>query len=242
MNRKVLYEKRGEVAYVTLNRPECKNAVDYETHLLLCEAWKDFRDDPKLRVAILTGTGDAFTAGADLKTHAPEWQKVGPMVGRGRLEDGLSGITRGPLSRITKPIVAAINGWCLGHGIELSMACDIRIASERAQFGTFEVRRGMHSADGGIVRLLNVCGAGVALEMVLTGEPMSAQRALMANMLSRVVSLDFFGSFGLMPLGLALSAGIAGLASPSAIIASGAIVSAAIIAGVMTRPWLRAVD
>jgi enoyl-CoA hydratase/carnithine racemase len=190
MSQKLVYEKRGEVAYLTLNRPECKNAVDYETHLLLCEAWRDFRADPKLRVAVLTGTGDAFTAGADLKTHAPEWQKVGPMVGRERLEDGLSGITRGPLSRITKPIVAAINGWCLGHGIELAMACDIRIASERAQFGTFEVRRGMHSADGGIVRLLNVCGAGIALEMVLTGEPLDAKRALAANMVSRVVAHD----------------------------------------------------
>lgn len=190
MSKKVIYEKKGEVAWITLNRPECKNAVDHETHLLLCEAWKEFRDDPALRVALLTGTGDAFTAGADLKTHAPEWQKVGPMVGRERLEDGLSGITRGPLSRITKPIVAAINGWCLGHGIELAMACDIRIASERAQFGTFEVRRGMHSADGGIVRLLNVCGSGFALEMVLTGEPFSAQRALAANMVSSVVAHD----------------------------------------------------
>lgn len=190
MSKKILYEKRGEVAYVTLNRPECKNAVDYETHLLLCDAWKDFRDDPKLRVAILTGTGDAFTAGADLKTHAPEWQKVGPMVGRERMEDGLSGITRGPLSRITKPIVAAINGWCLGHGIELSMACDIRVASEKAQFGTFEVRRGMHSADGGIVRMLNACGVGITMEMILTGEPFSAQRALMHNMVNKVVPHD----------------------------------------------------
>ena len=84
-----------------------------------------------------------------LKTHAPDWQTVGPMAGRERLEDGLCGITRGPLARITKPIVAAINGWCVGHGVELAMACDIRIASERAQFGTFEVRREMHPADGG---------------------------------------------------------------------------------------------
>jgi enoyl-CoA hydratase/carnithine racemase len=120
--------------------------------------WRDFRDDPALRVAVITGTGDAFTAGADLKTHAPEWQTVGPMVGRERLEDGLCGITRGPLSRIKKPIVAAINGWCVGHGVELAMACEIRIASERAQFGTFEVRRGMHPADGGIPRLVNTCG------------------------------------------------------------------------------------
>jgi enoyl-CoA hydratase/carnithine racemase len=190
MASKVLVEKRGEVVYVTLNRPEVKNAVDTETHHLLCDAWRDFRDDPKLRVAVLTGVGDAFTAGADLKTHAPEWQTVGPMVGRERLEDGVSGITRGPLSRIRKPIVAAINGWCLGHGIELAMACDIRIASERAQFGTFEVRRGMHPADGGIVRLVNTCGVGFALELLLTGEPVSAERAHAANMVSRVVPHD----------------------------------------------------
>ena len=132
MTAKVLYDKRGEIAYITLNRPEVKNAIDIEAHELLCDIWRDFRDDPALRVAVITGTGDAFTAGADLKTHAPEWQTVGPMVGRERLEDGLCGITRGPLSRITKPIVAAVNGWCVGHGVELVMACDIRIASERA--------------------------------------------------------------------------------------------------------------
>jgi enoyl-CoA hydratase/carnithine racemase len=114
---------------------------------------------------------NAFTAGADLKTHAPEWQTVGPMVGRERIEDGMCGITREPLTRITKPIVAAINGWCVGHGVELAMACDIRIASERAQFGTFAVRRGMHPADGAIPRLLNSCGVGVTLELLLTREP-----------------------------------------------------------------------
>ena len=190
MTAKVLYEKRGEVAYITLNRPEVKNAIDIESHELMCDMWRDFRDDAALRVAVITGTGDAFTAGADLKTHAPEWQTVGPMIGRERLEDGLCGITRGPLSRITKPIVAAINGWCVGHGVELAMACDIRIASERAQFGTFEVRRGMHPADGGIVRLVNTCGVGVALELLLTGEPISAERALTANMVARVVPHD----------------------------------------------------
>jgi enoyl-CoA hydratase/carnithine racemase len=187
MSAKVLYDKRGEVAYITLNRPEVKNAIDIESHELLCDIWRDFRDDPELRVAVITGTGDAFTAGADLKTHAPEWQTVGPMVGRERIEDGLCGITRGPLSRIAKPIVAAINGWCVGHGVELAMACDIRIASERAQFGTFEVRRGMHPADGGIPRLVNTCGVGFTLEMLLTGEPISAERALTANMVARVV-------------------------------------------------------
>lgn len=184
---KVLYEKQGPVAWITINRPEVKNAVDVETHELLAAAFTDFRDDPELRVAVLTGADGTFTAGADLRTHAPEWQTVGPMVGRERLEDGLSGITRGPLSRITKPIIASIDGWCLGHGVELAMACDLRIASKEARFGTFEVRRGMHSADGGIVRLVNSCGVGFAMELVLTGEPVSADRALAANMINRVV-------------------------------------------------------
>lgn len=187
---KVIFEKRGPVAWITMNRPEVKNAVDVETHELLSAAFEEFRDDDQLRVAVLRGAGETFTAGADLRTHAPEWQTVGPMVGRERLEDGLSGITRGPLARISKPIIASIDGWCLGHGVELAMACDLRIATDRAKFGTFEVRRGMHSADGGIVRLVNACGVGFAMELVLTGEPVSAERAYHANMINRVVPDD----------------------------------------------------
>ena len=174
MTDKVLYEKKGEVVYVTLNRPRVKNAIDLEMHMRLREIWTDFRDDPKLRVAILTGAGDAFCAGADLKTHVPEWADVGPSLARDKLPDGFAGgITRG-LHRLYKPIIAACNGWVLGGGLELAMACDIRIASERAQFGSFELRRGMHPADGGIVRLVNTCGVGIALEMELTGEPIDA--------------------------------------------------------------------
>jgi enoyl-CoA hydratase/carnithine racemase len=187
---KVIYEKRGEVAYITLNRPEVKNAIDLDVHHRLREIWTDFRDDPQLRVAILTGTGDAFCAGADLRTHVPEWDGVGPSLARDKLPDGFAGgITRG-LHRLYKPIVAACNGWVLGGGLELAMACDIRVASERASFGSFELRRGMHPADGGIVRLVNTCGVGIALEMELTGEAISAQRALAANMVSRVVPHD----------------------------------------------------
>lgn len=190
MSNKVLYEKRGEVAVITLNRPEVKNAIDLDVHHLLGEIWRDFRDDPVLRVAIVNGKGDAFCAGADLKTHVPEWQGTGPDLGRNKLPDGFAGgITRG-LHRIYKPIVAACNGWVLGGGLELAMACDIRIASERAQFGSFELRRGMHPADGGIVRLVNTCGVGIALELELTGEPISAQRALACNLVSRVVPHD----------------------------------------------------
>lgn len=190
MTDKVLYEKRGEIAWITLNRPEVKNAIDLDVHHRLREIWTDFRDDDGLRVAILTGTGDAFCAGADLRTHVPEWDGVGPSLARDKLPDGFAGgITRG-LHRIYKPIIAACNGWVLGGGLELAMACDIRIASERAQFGSFELRRGMHPADGGIVRLVNVCGVGIALELELTGEAIDARRALACNMVSRVVPHD----------------------------------------------------
>ncbi|WP_293389419.1 enoyl-CoA hydratase/isomerase family protein [Nevskia sp.] len=190
MNAKILYEKDGAIARITFNRPERKNAIDLEMHHRLGEIWRDFRDDPELRVAIITGTGDAFCAGADLKTHVPEWDGVGPSLGRDKLLDGFAGgITRG-VHRIYKPIIAACNGWVLGGGLELAMACDIRIASERAQFGSFELRRGMHPADGGIVRLVNTCGVGIALEMELTGEPIDAQRALACNMVSKVVPHD----------------------------------------------------
>jgi enoyl-CoA hydratase/carnithine racemase len=190
MSNKVLYEKKGEVAYITLNRPEVKNAIDLEVHHRLREIWTDFRDDQALRVAILTGAGDAFCAGADLRTHVPEWADAGPSLARNKLPDGFAGgITRG-LHRLYKPIIAACNGWVLGGGLELAMACDIRIASERAQFGSFELRRGMHPADGGIVRLVNACGVGIALEMELTGEPINAKRALAVNMVSKVVPHD----------------------------------------------------
>lgn len=96
------------------------------------------------------------------------------------------GLTRG-LHRIYKPVIAAVNGWALAGGFELALACDIRIASEQAQFGSFEARRGFHHGDGGIVRLVNICGTGLALEMLLTAEPITAERALRCNLVSKVV-------------------------------------------------------
>jgi enoyl-CoA hydratase/carnithine racemase len=182
----VLYEKRGDIAYVTLNRPEAKNAVDPATHARMWEVWQDFRDDDSLRLAILTGAGDAFCAGADLKTFIPPLLGSDSLMPRRKVMDGFCGLTRG-LHRIYKPVIAAVNGWALAGGLELALACDIRIASERARFGSFEVRRGYHHGDGGIVRLVNVCGAGIALEMLLTGEPIDAERALRINLVSRVV-------------------------------------------------------
>jgi enoyl-CoA hydratase/carnithine racemase len=184
---KVLYEKRDRIAFVTINRPKAKNAIDPKTHELLWKTWEDFRDDDAVDVAILTGAGDAFCAGADLKTFIPPIiDEATPRWVRDNVATGLGGLTRG-LHRIYKPVIAAVNGWALAGGLETALACDIRIASERAMFGSFEVRRGYHHGDGGIVRLVNTCGAGIALEMLLTGEPIDAQRAYQCNLVSKVV-------------------------------------------------------
>ncbi len=184
---KVLYEKRGRIAYVTINRPEARNAIDPEVHRLMIETWADFRDDDALDVAILTGAGEAFCAGADLKTYIPPiMESARPADIREIVELGLGGFTRG-MHRIYKPIIAAVNGWALAGGLETALACDIRIASERAMFGSFEARRGFHHGDGGLVRLLNACGTGVASHMLLTAEPVDAQQALGWGLVTRVV-------------------------------------------------------
>lgn len=181
------YKTRGGIAYITLNRPEAKNAVTPEMHQQLCRIWADFRDDDGAEVAILTGVGDAFCAGADLATYVPiNYVDASPSRVREIVELGFGGITRG-MHRITKPTIAAVNGWALAGGLELALACDLRIASDGAMFGSFEARRGFHHGDGGITRLVNICGVGVAMQMVLTAEPIDAQRALQCNMLTKVV-------------------------------------------------------
>lgn len=188
---KVTYDKRDRIAYVTINRPETRNAVDPDVHRLMIETWADFRDDDSVDVAILTGAGDdAFCAGADLKTYIPPiMENASPAEIREIVELGLNGLTRG-MHRIHKPIIAAVNGWALAGGFETALACDIRIASERAMFGSFEARRGFHHGDGGLVRLVNTCGVGVAMQMLLTAEPIDAQRALACNLVAKVVPHD----------------------------------------------------
>jgi enoyl-CoA hydratase/carnithine racemase len=187
MSEKVLYEKRDRIAWVTLNRPEARNAIDPDVHRLMIEVWEDFRDSDDVDVAILTGAGEAFCAGADLKTYIPPIvDGASPRDIRDIVDLGLNGFTRG-LHRIPKPIVAAVNGWALAGGLETALACDIRIASERAMFGSFEARRGYHHGDGGIVRLVNSCGVGTALAMLLTAEPIDAQTALRCNLVWKVV-------------------------------------------------------
>jgi enoyl-CoA hydratase/carnithine racemase len=186
----VLYEKRDRIAYVTLNRPDAKNAVDPEMHDALVSVWTDFRDDDGVDVAILTGAGDAFCAGADLRTFVPaNYVDASPARVREIVDMGLGGLTRG-LHDIRKPVIGAINGWALAGGLELGLACDLRVASDRARFGSFEARRGFHHGDGGITRLVNTCGVGVAMQLVLTAEPIDAERALQCNLVTTVAPHD----------------------------------------------------
>ena len=173
----VRYDKRDRMALVTLNRPEAKNAIDPAMHDELCRIWRDFRDDDAVDVAILSGTGDAFCAGADLQTYVPaNYVDASPSRVREIVDLGFGGLTRG-LHEIAEPVVAAINGWALAGGLELALACDLRIASDRARLGSFEARRGFHHGDGGIARLVDACGVGVAMQLVLTAEPIDAHRA-----------------------------------------------------------------
>jgi enoyl-CoA hydratase/carnithine racemase len=185
----VIYEKRDRIAYVTLNRPEARNAINPETHERLWEIWQDFRDADAVDVAIVTGKGEAFCAGADLKSYMNRWPGASPEAVRANVADGLGGLTRG-LHRMSKPTIAAVNGWALAGGFETALACDIRIASERAMFGSFEARRGFHHADGGIPRLVNSAGVSGAMYLLLTAEPINAQQALQWGLVAAVVPHD----------------------------------------------------
>jgi len=187
---KVLYEKRNGIGYITLNRPDALNALDDELNNELWTVWNDFATDQSVNVAILTGTGKAFCSGADLKTFIPKWEKANMLDIRRNVPTGIAGgITRGQ-HRITKPIIAAVNGHAIGGGFELALACDIRIASEKAKFGVFEVRYGLHQGDGGIVRLVAIAGVATALELTLTGREVTAEEAYRLRLVTRVVPHD----------------------------------------------------
>lgn len=183
----IAYEKRDRIAYVTIQRPEAMNALGPAHNQELIEVWTDFRDDPDVWVAILTGSGErAFCAGADLKTYTPSIGSGSPYAVR-QVANGLGfgGITRG--LEIWKPIIGAVNGYALAGGLELALACDIRVASDNAQFGCSEVKRGFHHCDGGTVRLPLIVGLANALKMQLMGEPIDAQEALRIGLVSEVV-------------------------------------------------------
>jgi enoyl-CoA hydratase/carnithine racemase len=187
---KVIYEKRNNIGYITLNRPDALNALDDELNDELWRVWKDFARDEAVDVGILTGAGKAFCSGADLKTFIPKWERANMLDVRKNVRAGIGGgITRGQ-HKITKPIIAAVNGHAIGGGFELALACDIRIASDKAKFGVFEVRYGLHQGDGGIVRLVAIAGLATALELTLTGREIPAQEVYRLRLVSQVVAAE----------------------------------------------------
>jgi enoyl-CoA hydratase/carnithine racemase len=181
----ILYEKRGRVAYITINRPEAHNAINLETAQQLSNAWNDFRDDDNLWIAVITGAGDkSFSAGADLKSFIPMLTRQSHSQEQPN-DGGFGGITRG--FECWKPIIAAVNGYCFAGGFEILMACDLRIASENAVFGQTEVRWGIIPGAGGTQRLPRSIPLAKAMEIILMGESITADEAYRIGLINKVV-------------------------------------------------------
>ncbi len=188
----LLYEKRNHIARITLNRPEKRNAIDPEMMVRLGEAWIDFEKDDDMRVAIVTGAGDkSFCAGADLARLIPL------MTGARQPEDEWDNrlrnepeVTRAALLRnfpLYKPVISAINGYCLAAGTELVQGTDIRIASDNATIGLTEVKRGIVPAGGGIARMPRQVPFAKALEILLVGDAIPAEEARLIGFINYVV-------------------------------------------------------
>lgn len=180
------FEKQGPVAVITINRPQAMNAIDLNTHLAFQEIWPRINQDDDIQVVVLTGAGSkAFCSGADIGTFLPYLRERAVK----ELDDGdFCGINRG--SPTTKPIIAAINGLAYAGGLEIALACDLRIAVEHARFALPEPRWGVIAGAGGVTRLSRVLPTALATQMVLTGEPVSAQRALAEGLVSELTSAE----------------------------------------------------
>ena len=177
----LLYEVRDGIAWITFNRPKVLNALNHATLTELGHALDAARDDHAVRVVIVTGAGEkAFVAGADIG----ELAKMNPVTGQQTALYGQAVIRK--FETMGKPSIAAINGFCLGGGCELSMACSMRVASKTARIGQPEVKLGITPGYGGSQRLPRLVGKGHAHEMVLTGEMISAEEAARIGLVNRV--------------------------------------------------------
>lgn len=176
----VTSNRSGPVTIVTLHRPDVRNAVDGPTAAALADAFRAFEADDESSVAILHGGGGTFCAGADLKAVATE--------DRNRLDpegDGPMGPTR---MRLSKPVIAAVEGHAVAGGLELALWCDLRVAAEDATFGVFCRRWGVPLIDGGTVRLPRIIGQGRAMDLILTGRPVAADEALRIGLITQIVA------------------------------------------------------
>src|SRR5437773_6689963 len=180
----ILVERRGAVAIVTINRPEKRNALNIQTRAEGAAVLDELRADGSVRVVVLTGAGDkAFIAGADIAEFA----------GRTAIQQREVMLDRSLFNAIDgfpKPIIAMVNGYCLGGGCEVALACDIRIASEKASLGQPEINLGIIPGGGGTQRLTRLVGEGKSMEMILTGEIIDAHAALSLGLINQLVPLD----------------------------------------------------
>ena len=180
----LVYEKRGRISYITLNRPEVLNAIDSEVWNGLIEAWRNVADDSDVRVAIVTGTGDrAFSAGQDLKELA-EWMVIPE---ERRSSSPVPDVTPILGLEVWKPFIAAINGICNGAGLLLAMSCDIRIAADNARLGLTEVAQGLIPTMRSTLKLPRLVPFGRAVEMLITGDFIDAQEAYRIGLVNKVV-------------------------------------------------------
>jgi len=178
----LLYEKRDGIGYVTVNRPGKLNALNRKVIDELDDCFRAIQSDDEIRVVILTGAGGkAFVAGADLN----ELAALAPLEGRdfSRRGHGILDF----IENLGKPVIAAVNGYALGGGCELAIACTLRIASENVRFGQPEVKLGIIPGYAGTQRLARLVGKGRALEMILSGDPISAQEAYRIGLVNQVV-------------------------------------------------------
>ena len=181
----LLYEKDGPVAWITLNRPDVLNAINMQMRDELWDALHAVRDDPDVRVAVFMGAGErAFSAGADISEFG-----TAPSVIEARRARRQRDVWQFMLD-LPKPLIAAIHGYALGAGIELPMCCDIRIASEDARFGLPEVGLGYIPSAGGTQTLPRHVPPGIALQMILTGDPIDARTAYAHGLVQRLVARD----------------------------------------------------
>lgn len=181
----LLVESADGVAVVTVNRPEKRNPLDHETIEALDECFEQLGSDDAVKTIIVTGAGEkAFVAGADLS----QVTKLDALSGRRWGLRGQQVFSR--IEALDKPVIAALNGWALGGGLELAMACHIRVAAEHARVGQPEVKLGIVPGYGGTQRLPRLIGRGPALEMLLTGDPITAQEAHRLGLVNHVVPAD----------------------------------------------------